>query len=547
MGRDLSVLFVAAGACAVVLVLGLHLTHLGSSPPGLWADEAAIGYNAWAIGHFGVDEHGVRWPVFFESFGDYKSPIYVYLLAPLTRVFALTPTLVRVPAGLCGVGACLVLGLMTARLTGRRWIGLFLFLMAAVTPWVVLPGRLGFEVVVLLLLTSVVVLGAVHLIDKPSRGRALAVGFALAALPYSYATGRLLAVLLTAVLCVVLGPLARHRVALLWVLPPVVGSYAFLALWAGAHRGALTARFSYVSVFADSPSLPTAMSRSAQNYLHYFDPRFLLLKGDANLRHNTGSAGMLLWGMLPALVVGAWWCLRQWRNPRAQFLVLGLLSAPIPAAVTQQGTPHALRSAGMLPFLFGIAAMGCRSILQRPRSTRRVVVTAAVLLTAVQATAWTTDLYRSYPDRAVASFGNGQPEAIAYAGQLSRDQLFLSYGLGDFSYLYVLFSLHPEPGVTLQDLAIRFGPSTEIETLARPGDVLVLTADEEPPAGSRKLYARHATVVWAVGPVPGLHNDRLYATRRTFEPPNHVTAPILSKTPSSRPSRRAGALADLGR
>ena len=46
--------------------------------PGLYVDEASIGYNAWTIAHFGVDEHGIHFPLFFEAFGEYKNPIYVY-------------------------------------------------------------------------------------------------------------------------------------------------------------------------------------------------------------------------------------------------------------------------------------------------------------------------------------------------------------------------------------------------------------------------------------------------------------------------------------
>ena len=63
-----------------------NLLALGATPPGLHVDEASVGYNAWTIAHHGVDEHGVHWPLFFEAFGEYKNPLYIYLLAGVFKL-----------------------------------------------------------------------------------------------------------------------------------------------------------------------------------------------------------------------------------------------------------------------------------------------------------------------------------------------------------------------------------------------------------------------------------------------------------------------------
>ena len=62
---------IAIGAALVVL---RNLVDLSASPPGLYVDEASIGYNAWTMARFGVDEHGIHVPLFFEAFGEYKNP-----------------------------------------------------------------------------------------------------------------------------------------------------------------------------------------------------------------------------------------------------------------------------------------------------------------------------------------------------------------------------------------------------------------------------------------------------------------------------------------
>jgi hypothetical protein len=491
-------------ALAVTLVIGFRVSFLGTSPPGLWADEASIGYNAWTIGHFGVDQDGTAWPLFFRSFGDYKSAPYVYMLAPLTRLFPLTPTLVRIPAALTGIAICTVLGITAWWITSSRWIGLVAFLIAAFTPWLVMEARVGFEVVVLVLLSSIVVLGAVRLTEEPSRRWAIVVGVALAASPFAYATGRLAAGLFSFVLCLVLGARRRLRPALVWILPPVAIAYAGLAAWAHAHPGALTARYSYLSVFADTSSFVTTARHAVRNYVSYFGVSFLARHGDANLRHNTGSGGMLLWGMLPALVLGVVWCLKRWREPFPQFLLLGLLAAPIPAALTREGTPHALRSAVMLPFLFGITAFGWKQLMRSSFAYQVAMVLVGGILVA-QATAWTTDFYRSYPDRAMAWFGGGEPEAIAFANHVpGRGRLFLSYSLGDFAYTYALFALRPDPHVGVEALGVRLGNPPEIAARALPGDVIVLAPADSPPPGTRLLDGETAgPEVWLVEPRQG--------------------------------------------
>src|SRR5207253_4877442 len=48
----LCVFLLAGGVLAA-----LYLATIGSDPPGLYDDEANIGYNAWTIAHYGVDQY----------------------------------------------------------------------------------------------------------------------------------------------------------------------------------------------------------------------------------------------------------------------------------------------------------------------------------------------------------------------------------------------------------------------------------------------------------------------------------------------------------
>src|SRR4029078_11038575 len=88
-----------------------------SNPPGYPRDEAAPSLNAYTLSTGLRDEDGARFPLFFRSFDDYKSPVYPYLLA---GVFRLTGRYQSVARGLSSVlvlAAVLLLGVLAFRLT----------------------------------------------------------------------------------------------------------------------------------------------------------------------------------------------------------------------------------------------------------------------------------------------------------------------------------------------------------------------------------------------------------------------------------------------
>src|SRR3954468_14217139 len=73
---------------ALLLAAGFVFYARGAAtnPPGFFVDESSVAYNAHTISESGRDEHGELFPLYFQAFGDYKNPVYVYLLAALFRV-----------------------------------------------------------------------------------------------------------------------------------------------------------------------------------------------------------------------------------------------------------------------------------------------------------------------------------------------------------------------------------------------------------------------------------------------------------------------------
>ena len=110
---------------AVIAVLavaaGVFLAVVAGQPARLLPGRAALAYNAYTVSQTGKDEYGATMPLFFRSFGDYKSPAYTYLLAGDFRVAGPSIEAARALSAVLGLLAVLGLGLARgARSRARR-------------------------------------------------------------------------------------------------------------------------------------------------------------------------------------------------------------------------------------------------------------------------------------------------------------------------------------------------------------------------------------------------------------------------------------------
>src|SRR5689334_20450300 len=111
----------------VVLVVGFQLWITPSNPPGFIRDEASFSYNAYTIGHSLRDQDGGLLPLYFVSFGDWKSPVFVYMLAPIFRVTGPQQEVARGLAALCVLAAVALVGLLAWRRTGSAAVAVAAF------------------------------------------------------------------------------------------------------------------------------------------------------------------------------------------------------------------------------------------------------------------------------------------------------------------------------------------------------------------------------------------------------------------------------------
>ena len=145
-----------------------------------------------------------------------------------------------------------------------------------------------------------------------------------------------------------------------------------------------------------------------KNFGLLLSPAYLLTNGDANLRHSTGAFG--IWSWLDILAIfAALACFiltarkHQFKKDTLRvavvttcFVLMGYLAGILPAAMTWESSPHALRSIGATLFL-AIGTGGSLSYLWKNHRA------AAPTLLALATTffVWVQYNYHfSYPDRA---------------------------------------------------------------------------------------------------------------------------------------------------
>src|SRR3989344_8901900 len=93
----------------IAVAILLRFINLASIPVGFNDDEAAFGYNAYSILKIGMDEWGRFLPFpAFESFGDWKLVVYLYLVAASQLIFGLSEFSTRFPSALFGVMSVII-------------------------------------------------------------------------------------------------------------------------------------------------------------------------------------------------------------------------------------------------------------------------------------------------------------------------------------------------------------------------------------------------------------------------------------------------------
>lgn len=381
--------FVTNNFLFLVLILAaiLRLWKLGSIPPGLTPDEAALGYNAYSILKTGKDEYGDFFPFIFKSFGDYKPGLYVYLTVPFIAIFGLTEQAVRLPSALAGVFAVYLIFLIVREFIFLEKLEIksleFLAsLFLAISPWHIHFSRGAWEANLSLTLT----LAGIYFFLKSFKNSKFLILSSLffSATLLTYQGAKMSFPIVILVLVLVFWQRikeffsARTTLVLSVVLGFMVAFPVLLSFVSGQ-----TGRLKVFSVFSFPRKENEIQKILAQgdegvgdltyylfhseslNFLrgimgrwfNHFGGRFLFFEGDyQNPRHSAPNHGMLLFADLILIPTGLFFLAKE-RSKLSIFVLSWLLLSPLPSALSRDQV-HAVRALNMVVPLTLISSSG---------------------------------------------------------------------------------------------------------------------------------------------------------------------------------------------
>lgn len=400
--------------CVSLLILGVfwcavRFWGLEHAPYGIWMDESRVALHTACVAETGEPASSEDWPWFAPAFGGGHHPsILIYFELAWTKLFGSSIGSFR--SGIALINLVTIAGLaLIGRRLGGSLLALMVFVSAAISPWsfqfsrVLWEGPFG---------PACMVFAVYCLLQAPHWRWAIAAGVLGGLAMFSYPPLRIATPLVMAFV----GVLQLRRRGLHWRMREMALAVAamvvtFVPVLIMTLEGRLSARAMDVAIFSHRhlDTYRGTYSRTTFFFSQFFDnlfshfrPSFLFFSGDVNPRHSPPLIGQLspvdalaLLGLAIWLVIWVQGALRSAtglplgisRYRRRLLLcvsagVLGFVFGSIPAALTWDGEPHALRSIAAWPWacLAGGAALSFWVSL-RPRLVLPALVLGATLYT----------------------------------------------------------------------------------------------------------------------------------------------------------------------
>src|SRR3989344_5970549 len=233
-----------------LLALVLRLYNLSEVPYGFHADEAKVGWNAYSFLKTGADDWGNKFPLHYNTFGDFRPTGIIYLTVPSIAIFGLNEFAVRLPGALAGALTVVILYLFIRELVrGTKLFTspfpLFTATMLTLSPWHITLSRATSEAIIAILLTLTGLWLLIKSLNTKNNKFLLVSTLFLLSSYFLYHSARLLVPVL------VLTTLLYHfkRIPQGLVLVPLITCSLFTLIFAlnPSARG----RLNQVSIFAD--------------------------------------------------------------------------------------------------------------------------------------------------------------------------------------------------------------------------------------------------------------------------------------------------------
>lgn len=341
----------------VYLIIFLNIFRfigLENSPPGFYVDEAAGAVQAICIWESGADFYGNFLPLFSPGVSDaFYTPAYLYGAALWSGIFGNSIYVFRAFIAFISCLTILFLYLWVKNISNKK-IALFAALSATIMPWSFQFSRISWDPPVGIFF----LVAALWACYRFRRSALTALLFSVAA--YSYSPLRISIPIL---LIFLPGIRIREKIHIcIWGLVLAVPLLMQMQTPEFSARSELLALWgNYPSNQFNSLNAWELTIVGLKQFFSHLSLQFLFLSGDQNIRHSIQYFGELSWLDLFAIIAGIILIVKTLIGNKHSFFasqekrllliaLLGIAANILPAALANQGAPHALRSIGCWPF-----------------------------------------------------------------------------------------------------------------------------------------------------------------------------------------------------
>ncbi len=469
----------------LVLALFLRFYRLDTVPPGVNRDEASIGYTAYSLLQTGKDEYGRSFPLSFQSFGDWKLPLYIYSVVPLVGLLGLSELAVRLPSALFGLGTVILAFFLVKELFKNNILALLSMFLIGISPWHLHLSRVESESNTAVFFIAL----GVFLFLKSLKTNWLIIlsAFFFALTYFTYAGNHIFTTLL------VLGLIFIYRKEILKTKLTFLAGLVFI-LFSGfifyqTLFEASKTKISGISIFGD-PSVIHAqieiprnesknpnslmtrivynrvvfgIKRFGQNYLNAFSPEFLFIKGGNNKAHNIENFGNMYLIEAPFLFLGLIYLFVFKKGKERNFVLMWFLISPLAASITKDA-PHTNRMFAIFPILSLITAFGIYWLfndLIRLKWQRILSIALISFLFLINISTYLNRYYVHFPRNEVKSWGFGYKKLNEMLSQPQFSSKKIIMNRSAYSpYIYLLFYSKFDPAL-YQKSAKRYPPTED--------------------------------------------------------------------------------------
>jgi 4-amino-4-deoxy-L-arabinose transferase-like glycosyltransferase len=372
----------------IILFNALRFIGLEISPPGFYADESYGATQVMCIRETGADFFGHFLPLFAISGPGEPiyTPVYLYGQILWTSIFGNSIAAFRAFPAFITTLTILFLYLFVKNKINHR-TALYVAFVSSIMPWAFQFSRIAWDPP----LAPLFLIMALWISTWQKRWWLTGIPIALSI--YSYPPLRIIAPLIW---LLIPGITWRRKIVVLLIAGffciPLLFQFQdenfanrsnMLALWSPAFYNP----YRHLDL---SELIPIFL----RNFGAHFSFRFLFISGENNLRHSIQSFGMLSWLDFLALIgilglIGAR-VLRRipsiFEDAQYQILVIALMGVVvgiIPAALTNEGSPHALRAISVWPFyalMTGVILSRINDLLRSKKITLSFIALGTIFL-----------------------------------------------------------------------------------------------------------------------------------------------------------------------